>query len=144
MQARSDETSDVPGTDVRREIVPPFEDTNEPTKGRREVELYLRTYMTLLESSGAVSVRSLEPAHLTSGSSLHAGAEEPGPDMNAFLYSANRLPSCIVHINHILLGQTRNAFTLHGHEDVQSWEPVSSPGRRRRWYNRWPQLPRGS
>jgi hypothetical protein len=134
MQARSDETSDAPDIDVRREIVPPFEDLKAPPKGRREVELYLRTYMTLLESSGAVSVRSLEPAHLTSGSSLHAGAEEPGPDMNAFLYSANRLPSCIVHINHILLGQTRSAFSNYGHEDVQRWEPVSSPGRRRRWY----------
>lgn len=134
MQARSDETSDRLGTDVRREIVPPFEELTAPAKGRREVELYLRTYMTLLESSGAVSVRSLEPAHLTSGSSLHAGAEEPEPDMNAFLYSANRIPACIVRVNHILLGQTRNAFINGVQEDVQTWEPVSAPGRRRRWY----------
>lgn len=103
-------------------------------KGRREVELYIRTYMTLLESSGAVALRSLEPAHLTAGASLHAGAEEPGPDMNAFLYSANRLPSCIVHVKHLLLGQTRKQFVENGHEQVTSWEPVSSPGRRRRWY----------
>src|SRR5699024_2097317 len=53
---------------------------------------------------------------------------------NAFLYSANRIPACIVHVNHIILGQTRHAFIAHGHEDIHSWEPVSSPGRRRRWY----------
>src|SRR5699024_4757201 len=127
MQARSTQSSE---TDVRREVVPAFEETAEPPKGRREVELYLRTYMTLLESSGAVAVRSLEPAHLTSGSSLHAGAEERQPDMNAFLYSANRIPACIVYVNHIILGQTRHAFIAHGHEDIHSWEPVSSPGRR--------------
>lgn len=131
MQARSADSRDV---DVQRDVVPPFEELNEPAKGRREVELYLRTYMTLLESSGAVAVRSLEPAHLTSGSSLHAGADEPEPDMNAFLYSANRIPACIVHVNHIILGQTRNSFIANGHEDIQSWQPVSAPGRRRRWY----------
>jgi hypothetical protein len=134
MQSRSDELTNVRPTEIQREIVPAFEERSGPPKGRREVELYLRTYMTLLESSGAVSVRSLEPAHLTSGSSLHAGAEEPGPDMNAFLYSANRIPACIMHVNHILLGQTRSAFLNSGYEDVQTWEPVSSPGRRRRWY----------
>lgn len=64
--------------------------------GKREVDLYVRTYNTLLESSGAVSVSSLEPAHLTAASSLHAGAEESEPDMSAFLYSQNRIPACIV------------------------------------------------
>lgn len=102
--------------------------------GRREVELYVRTYMTLLESSSPIALRSLEPAHLTSGASLHAGAEEPEPDMNAFLYSANRLPAGIVHVNHVILGQTPKSFTDAGFHDVHDWQPVSSPGRRRRWY----------
>src|SRR4051812_3272421 len=48
--------------------------------GKREVDLYVRTYTTLLESSGAIGVSSLEPAHLTAAPSLHAGAEEPSPD----------------------------------------------------------------
>ncbi|HWK80376.1 MAG TPA: hypothetical protein VNP95_06395, partial [Thermomicrobiales bacterium] len=82
----------------------------EPMTGKREVELYVRTYMTLLQSSGAIAVSSLEPAHLTSGSSLHAGAEEPEPDLNAFLYSAQRIPACIVFVKHIVLGQTHRAF----------------------------------
>ncbi|MGI9254596.1 MAG: hypothetical protein ACR2J8_12675, partial [Thermomicrobiales bacterium] len=44
--------------------------------GKREVDLYIRTYTTLLQSSGAIGVSSLEPAHLTASSSLHAGAAE--------------------------------------------------------------------
>lgn len=102
--------------------------------GRREVELYVRTYMTLLESSSPIALRSLEPAHLTSGASLHAGAEEREPDMNAFLYSANRLPAGIVHVNHVILGQTSKSFTDAGFHQVHDWQRVSSPGRRRRWY----------
>ncbi|MGC4192641.1 MAG: hypothetical protein QM589_15980 [Thermomicrobiales bacterium] len=106
----------------------------EPLTGKREVELYVRTYMTLLQSSGAIAVSSLEPAHLTSGSSLHAGAEETESDLNAFLYSAQRIPACIVFVKHIILGQTHRAFVLGGYDDVADWSPQSAPGRRRRWY----------
>jgi hypothetical protein len=134
MQPLSDEPVDSNPTEVRQEVRRAFAELDTPPKARREVELYVRTYMTLLESSGAVALRSLEPAHLTSGSSLHAGAEEPEPDMNAFLYSANRLPSCIVHVDHILLGQSRASFVNAGLSEIHGWEPVSSPGRRRRWY----------
>lgn len=119
---------------MNQDVPHPFESPSSPTVGRREVELYVRTYMTMLQSSGAVSLTALEPAHLTSGSSLHAGAEEPEPDMSAFLYSANRLPAGIVHVKHVLLGQTRHAFTSSGFDNVETWEPVTSPGRRRRWF----------
>lgn len=125
MQSRTD---DVP-QEVRRPL-----HGETALIGRREVELYVRTYMTLLESSNPIALRSLEPAHLTSGSSLHAGAEEPGPDLNAFLYSANRLPAGIVHVDHVILGQSLRNFADAGYSQVHSWESVSSPGRRRRWY----------
>ena len=134
MQSKTDDPNADDLTTVQQEVRRAFVHHEEQPKGRREVELYIRTYMTLLESSGAVALRSLEPAHLTAGASLHAGAEEPEPDMSAFLYSANRLPAGIVHVDHILLGQSRSSFTNAGHEDVQTWEPVTSPGRRRRWY----------
>jgi len=134
MQRRTDQREMERPTEARRQVHRPLEHAAGPPKGRREVELYVRTYMTLLESSGSVSVSSLEPAHLTAGSSLHAGAEEPEPDLNAFLYSANRIPASIIHVKHILLGQTINAFAQAGYPDVQSWAPVSAPARRRRWY----------
>lgn len=118
---------------IRQEVRPPLH-TDSGNIGRREVELYVRTYMTLLESSSPIALRSLEPAHLTAGASLHAGAEEPEPDMNAFLYSTNRLPAGIVHVNHVILGQTAKSFINAGFHQVSEWQPVSSPGRRRRWY----------
>jgi hypothetical protein len=134
MQPRSDQREIERPTEAQGHVGHPLEGAAGPPKGRREVELYVRTYMTLLESSGSVAVSSLEPAHLTAGSSLHAGAEEPEPDLNAFLYSANRIPACIVDVRHILLGQTHNAFVRAGYADVENWTPASSPGRRRRWY----------
>src|SRR4029453_6639224 len=46
-----------------------------------EVELYHRTYTTLLRSSGETLLRVLEAAHRTMGSSLHppGASDEVGP-----------------------------------------------------------------
>ena len=101
--------------------------------GKREVDLYVRTYTTLLQSSGAIGVSSLEPAHITAASSLHAGATEAAPDMNAFMYSTQRLPSCIVDVEHILLGQSARAFAYAGLGSIAQWNAAAAPGRRRRW-----------
>ena len=101
--------------------------------GKREVDLYVRTYTTLLQSSGAIGVASLEPAHLTAASSLHAGAAEREPDMNAFNYSIQRLPAGIVDVTHIVLGQSARAFDRAGYRGMDEWTVVSAPGRRRRW-----------
>ena len=105
-----------------------------PTAGKREVDLYTRTYATLLQSSGVIGVSSLEPAHVTVASSLHAGATEPAPDMNAFLYSAQRLPACISSVVQIVLGQTVQAFARAGYTTWETWERQSAPGRRRIWH----------
>jgi Family of unknown function (DUF6909) len=101
--------------------------------GKREVDLYVRTYTTLLQSSGAIGVSSLEPAHLTAASSLHAGALEPAPDMGAFIYSTQRLPACIVDVRHIVLGQSKSDFARAGYTGMDDWDAQSAPGRRRRW-----------
>ena len=101
--------------------------------GKREVDLYVRTYTTLLQSSGAVAVSSLEPAHITAAASLHAGGAEPAPDMNAFIYSTQRLPACVVDVRDIVLGQSARAFSHAGYAGMDDWEVVSAPGRRRRW-----------
>jgi hypothetical protein len=101
--------------------------------GKREVELYVRTYTTMLQSSGAIPVSALVPAHLTAASSLHAGAREPQPDLNAFIYSAQRLPDCIVDVNDIVLGQSARGFRRAGYHGLEQWEVASAPGRRRRW-----------
>src|SRR5258707_7893960 len=48
--------------------------------GKRDVELYIRTYNTLLRSSGEVSLKALIQAHLDIDSSLHPEAHSPYPD----------------------------------------------------------------
>ena len=101
--------------------------------GKREVDLYVRTYTTLLQSSGAIGVSSLEPAHLTAAPSLHAGAAEPVPDMGAFMYSTQRLPASIVDVKHIVLGQSVTAFVESGYRGMEDWVVASAPGRRRKW-----------
>jgi len=127
-------TTQEPNRHLREQPPVSLQHGREHRTGRREVELYVRTYTTLLQSSGAVGVSSLEPAHYTADSSLHAGAQEPKPDLNAFLYSANRIPACIVDVQHIVLGQTVRAFIRAGYTQLDSWELVSAPGRRRRWH----------
>lgn len=101
--------------------------------GKREVDLYVRTYTTLLQSSGGIAVASLEPAHITAAASLHAGALEKEPDLNAFIYSVQRLPASIVNVRKIVLGQQYRAFARAGYADVSHWQVQSAPGRRRRW-----------
>jgi len=104
------------------------------TAGKREVDLYIRTYTTLLQSSGVVAVSSLEPAHIGVASALHAGATEAAPDMSAFIYSTQRLPACIIDVRHIILGQDAGAFSHAGYGDLASWQLQSAPGRRRQWH----------
>ncbi len=102
--------------------------------GKREVDLYVKTYNTLLRSSGPVPVETLVPAHLNVESLLHQGAREPAPDMDAFMYSTLRLPAAIVDAERIVLGQSAAVFARHGFADLARWQPVTAPGRRRRWY----------
>jgi hypothetical protein len=94
------------------------------------IELYVRTYDSMLRSSGEVPVRAFEESHLFSDSSLHAGARAPTPDVAAFAYSAARLPDCMPEVRRIVLGQSHEQFENAGHP-VRSWVRVRTRGRRR-------------
>jgi hypothetical protein len=109
-------------------------DRRVPSPTNDSIDLYIRTYYSLLRSSGEVQVRSLEETHRTMGSSLHAGADDPEPDMGAFIYTAQRLPACMVQTSLVLLGQSREVFARRGYPEVEQWQPVSAPGRRRRMF----------
>jgi hypothetical protein len=102
--------------------------------GKREVDLYVRTYNTLLRSSGPIAVDVLIPAHLNIESLLHAGAPEPAPDMGAFMYSSLRLPPEILRVRVVAMSQSERIFRRGGYVDVESWTAVSAPGRRRKWH----------
>lgn len=105
-------------------------DRQPPRTTSNEIDLYIRTYYSLLRSSGDVRVRAFEEAHLYSNSSLHAGALAPEPDAAAFAYSAARLPSCMPLVERIVLGQSLEQFSRAG-LDVATWREVRTRGRRR-------------
>ena len=55
--------------------------------------------------------------------------------MAAFMYSVQRLPECIARVHHVVLGQTARIFAEGGYPHVEEqWQPVTSPGRRRKWW----------
>ncbi len=105
-----------------------------PRTGSEEIELYLRTYYSLLRSTGEVPIRALEEVHQRMGSLLHPHAGEPTPDLNAFLYSLLRLPECAVQVRRVVLGQSAAVFARHGLGEVETWQPVTARARRRRCF----------
>src|ERR671916_2096743 len=71
-----------------------------------EVELYHRTYTTLLRSSGETHLRVLEPSHRAMNSSLHPLAASTEPDLGAFIYAMRRLPSSLHRTTVVVVGQS--------------------------------------
>jgi hypothetical protein len=105
-----------------------------PSTASEEVELYLRTYYSLLRSSADVQIRSLEEAHAGMKSLLHPDGREITPDMGAFLYCLLRLPACIHMVETVVLGQSDGVFSKAGFTKIEEWERVSAIARRRRCY----------
>ncbi|MCA1645707.1 MAG: hypothetical protein LC797_09665, partial [Chloroflexi bacterium] len=60
--------------------------------GREAVDLFVRSYQTLLRSTGEVRVAGLLEPYLAMAPSLHARAREPLPDAAAITYAGLRLP----------------------------------------------------
>lgn len=101
--------------------------------GKQDVELYIRTYNTMLRSSGEIKIKALVPAHISADSSLHVNAAVPEPDVSALMYCIQRLPTAVMQVRRILLGQSAAVFHRAGYR-VEEWESVSAPGRRRHWF----------
>jgi hypothetical protein len=103
--------------------------------GKHAVELYVRTYTTMLQSSGDIKVESLVQAHLGMGSVLHPLAAQPQSDMGALLYAIRRLPAAIMRCRHVVMGQSPQGFRAVLGADILGWDAVKAPARRRRWYH---------
>jgi hypothetical protein len=99
-----------------------------------EVELYQRTYTTLLRSSGETQLRVLESSHRAMGSSLHPLADSDEPDLGAFIYAIRRLPDGIAGARLVIMGQDVEVFAANG-ITIDSWEEADAPARRRRWHD---------
>src|SRR5258707_2517803 len=91
-----------------------FEQEEHREAGKRDVEMYIRTYNTLLRSSGEVSLKAVGQVHYNIDSSLHPEARSPYPDMSAFIYRVLRLPASVINCNLVLLGQAEEAVMQQG------------------------------
>lgn len=108
-------------------------DRTVPTTGSEEIELYMRTYYSLLRSTHTILLETLVEAHMAMESSLHVHARNPEPDVSALVYTSLRLPACIADADYILLGQIEKSFLDAGYA-VTEWERVHAAGRRRRMH----------
>ena len=119
--------------DAADEATPdPLLEREDAVTGRDAVELYVRTYNTILRSSGDVKARAFEPAHIGVGSSLHRRAAGPWPDAGAFIYAVQRLPACVPRVERVVLGQRELLEAALG--GIGGWQKVEAPGRRRLWH----------
>lgn len=109
-----------------------YMDRTVPNTGSEEIQLYMRTYYSLLRSTDAIKIETLVESHLAMRSSLHEHATGAEPDVSALMYSALRLPACMIDVDEVLIGQMERAFIAGGYKDIASWERVYAPGRRRR------------
>ncbi len=105
-----------------------------PSAANEDIELYQRTYYSLLRSSGEIQIKSLIETHAQMDSSLHLHAREEQPDIAAFVYCTLRLPSCIGRVRRVLLGQSDEVFVKAGFADAPNWQEVSAAGRRRKLF----------
>ncbi len=107
-------------------------DRTVPKTGSEEIELYMRTYYSLLRSTHTIQIETLVESHLAIDSSLHVKARSPQPDASALIYSSLRLPPCMPYVDYVLIGQVEQSFIEAGYRHVSEWERVYAPGRRRR------------
>ena len=103
-----------------------------PSSANEDIELYMRTYYSLLRSSGEVQIKSLAETHTQMDSSLHMHARDEFPDMAAFVYCTLRLPACIKDVRLVLLGQSDEVFDKAGFTNVERWQEVGAAWRRRK------------
>ncbi len=104
-----------------------------PIAHSEEIELYIRTYYSLLRSSGPVRVRSLEETHAAMNSSLHQQAEGSEMDISALVYASFRLPDVIPMTKMMVMGQMEDVFHRSGYQ-VEKWQLVRARARRRLIY----------
>lgn len=105
-----------------------------PRTASEEVELYIRTYYSLLRTTDEVKIQTLEEVHAAMKSLLHHGARDFSPDLSALIYSVLRLPDCMPDIRLVVLGQSEEVFERAGYHIGEKWQSVSARARRRRCF----------
>ncbi|MBV9544810.1 MAG: hypothetical protein JOY61_10565 [Chloroflexi bacterium] len=102
--------------------------------GREAVDTFVRSYQTLLRSTGEVRVAGLLEPYLAMAPSLHVRARDPLPDAAAITYVGLRLPPCMPNVRLVLLSTSLDNMAQRGLRDVADWIPQTAPARRRRQF----------
>ncbi|MBV9596132.1 MAG: hypothetical protein JOZ87_04670 [Chloroflexi bacterium] len=102
--------------------------------GREAVDLFVRSYQTLLRSTGEVRVAGLVEPYLAMAPSLHSRAPKHAPDAAAITYLGLRLPPCMPSVRLVLLGASLDGMAVRGVSDVSNWVPQMAAARRRRHF----------
>ena len=103
-----------------------------PDTGTEEIELYIRTYYSLMRTTDAIKIQTLVESYMAINSSLHIYAREATIDTSALVYCSLRLPLEIIQADLVVLGQFESDFERAGYGEVEAWERVHAAGRRRR------------
>ncbi|MBI5452482.1 hypothetical protein HY945_03390 [Candidatus Gottesmanbacteria bacterium] len=104
------------------------------TFNTEEIEIHIRTYRSLLKSTGEVRIKQLEDSHLNMNSILQEKGKTDDVDIAAFIYVLLRLPFCMSNVKKIILGQSNDVFAKHGIRNFSRWQEVEAPGRRRKMF----------
>ena len=99
-----------------------------PTTESEEVDLYQRTYYSLLRSSAEVKIRTLEEVHAGMNSSA---APARANHIRIWRLSSTRSCGCRLacQTQLVVLGQNAEVFDTAGFGSARSWEEVyASPG----------------
>src|ERR1700730_17319309 len=99
--------------------------------GKGEVDLFVRSYGTLLRSTGEVRVAGLLEPYLAMEPTLHSRARDRLPDPAALTYVGLRLPPCMPDVRLVLLSTSVESIQSRRYH-LANWTPQTSPARRRR------------
>jgi len=102
--------------------------------GREAVDLFVRSYQTLLRSTGEVRVAGLMESYLAMAPTLHPRVRDPLPDPAAITYVGLRLPPCMPSVRLVLLSASLETMAARGFGDVARWSAQVAPARRRRQF----------
>jgi uncharacterized protein DUF6909 len=102
--------------------------------GREQVEAFVRSYQTLLRSTGEVRVAGLLAPYLEMAPTLHVRAASPSElDAAALTYVGLRLPPCMSRVRLVLLSASPEALAERGYH-ISEWQTVEARARRRRQF----------
>lgn len=104
---------------------------NIPHNATETIDFYNRTIYSVLRSRSETRISGLEEVHCAMESTMHPDARSASPDYNALIYSLLRIPSCIMKVKKLVLGQNAGMFYSQGYRDIESWPIVTAPARRR-------------